>query len=814
MADPSTLAAALNYYGNARLKRREFDGGEPPTLEGLGEQWQGVRETVNSALGGDQGPRPMMTDAQVWDRIRASGGGIGDYQRYALEQPVDPRIAEALFGATSNIGKGIVPAITKALTPRPFVPGAEAALVKGSPEWRVAALQAGRDAKAPAAPTAIEQATMSLAADVAPVAPVGKAAPVKRSTDLPDIAEMPAAEAIAVAGKEPHLIKAGEQSEGYYIGGPRDIGGKRGLTNIRKNYDNYVAADPRGADWYDRYRKAIRDVTGDDPLQNEWMAKLHGQSSAGVSPDSELAFALKENNGFLQGYDQMGHYPAQHEALRRAINAPGRAGSNSAGNPALLQLGEKTGEYARLVNPDQARAPGATGVNDFRAARNWGYTEASGADQAAAMTSAQHKFMDYETALSVDRANKAQVGGRNDWTGEKIQAAPWVRQKALAILEQRPAILKRHLAAGLSPEAAQAAAYEEAFTQATKTIGDFYPKHTAFATYESQPGALTGHLPGAQNAPKAQVEAYAADPRSSWALAPGARDAIYGGLRLGETGIAARVLPTQPMQGHYVSNGKLQQNPGNVARPLVGFEVGEGGTKGLLGGDRAMLDAGEHVRATIDAQDAGAAHKIWQGGRMGDSNSFTFPMSRAATPEEMLAVQTKMKPFGLGDVADTGQGITSTQFYPGAPKVEKSKRLAAALDSINTDLGTTAQRAKVDSVYAGLEDLWPMGDKAGAPVTTRVLEKLNVTPQMRAAFDQNPYIPLAAADRLARDKSWSKAWGPGRQGIENLRKIIAAGPGWIGRLEQAVKDGVLLPALAAGVMEETFRRGGQNEAPL
>ena len=115
MADPSTLAAALNYYGNSRLKRREFDGGEPPTIEGLGEQWQGVRETVNSALGGDQGPRPMMTDAQVWDRIKATGGGINDYTKYMLEQPPDPRVAEALFGATSNIGKAIVPGIKQAI---------------------------------------------------------------------------------------------------------------------------------------------------------------------------------------------------------------------------------------------------------------------------------------------------------------------------------------------------------------------------------------------------------------------------------------------------------------------------------------------------------------------------------------------------------------------------------------------------------------------------------------------------------------------------------------------------------------------------
>ena len=89
-----------------------------------------------------------------------------------------------------------------------------------------------------------------------------------------------------------------------------------------------------------------------------------------------------------------------------------------------------------------------------------------------------------------------------------------------------------------------------------------------------------------------------------------------------------------------------------------------------------------------------------------------------------------------------------------------------------------------------------------------------------------------------------------RKDIQVAFSVIAAGPGWIGvparafhapagpvpaprgdalsgtlthqglwlvyssRLEQAVKDGVLLPALAAGVMEEAFRNGGQSEAPL
>ncbi len=318
MAAPSTLAAALNYYGNSRLKRREFDGGEPPTLEGLGEQWQGVSDAiqagpdnarkwlekepgytysaivpakhdasgktswalqdmvrnpligaldlmqmkmardetgkpvgltdpgieamatamvpwggrgidrgvlrsgggpvekgivpfpqprtaeglaaklrdafpdsevrVNHSLpggygqssyvefsaaepkllfekrkadwtaagkGSGRGPEPIMpsriaheyrlSDHDLGDRrarqyTRLFGQDMTDADMLRLisdlrEQtflgkvaPPDPRIAEAMFGATSNIGKGIVPELTKALTPKPFVPRAEAAL--------------------------------------------------------------------------------------------------------------------------------------------------------------------------------------------------------------------------------------------------------------------------------------------------------------------------------------------------------------------------------------------------------------------------------------------------------------------------------------------------------------------------------------------------------------------------------------------------------------------------------------------------------------------------------------------------------------
>ena len=79
----------------------------------------------------------------------------------------------------------------------------------------------------------------------------------KRSTEIPSIRGLPVDEGIAIARKEPHLIKAGDQSEGFYVGGPRDITSRRSLTNKRKEFDEYVASDPRGGDWYDRYRGSV-----------------------------------------------------------------------------------------------------------------------------------------------------------------------------------------------------------------------------------------------------------------------------------------------------------------------------------------------------------------------------------------------------------------------------------------------------------------------------------------------------------------------------------------------------------------------------
>jgi len=610
---------------------------------------------------------------------------------------------------------------------------------------------------------------------------------ITKSAQLPSLRGLPIPEAVKIARKEPHLIKTGEASAKGYVGGPRKVTSKQALNKIRKEFDAYVAADPRGADWYDRYRAGVREVTGGNPKQMDWMTATHGQFSAGVDPWSELLFSTKENNGWLTGYPVKAARPAQHKAMKEAIDA---------NDWRKMQLGDKTGEYAYLTNPNNvSEIEGATGVNDFRHGENFGHLEADGSRRRSSFTSAEHAFLDYETALAVDRANKANLGGRSDWTGEKLQAAPWVRQKATDLSARRK-----------KP-------YEEIFqNEANKTITEHFPKATLSATYEAQPGAMTGHLPGSVNATKAEREAFAADPRSSWANAPGGRDAIYSGLQLGDTGIAARVRPTVGMTGVYTPpGGLLETNPGEIARPLVGQksqQAREGRQRSfgrvLPRGDRAMAQTAETVRAGIDAQGAGAAHIVRLGPQNKHADSYVVSLDRQPTAEEVVTLQGLLGPLNLGDVSARDGGLTLTNFYkPNRTQgdaLADPKDVLAAVKQVFPD-ATDATKAQVgpgNSVYAGLEDAWEAGEGSGE-VTRRILKEVNQTPEMRAAFEANEMIPENAMARLERDDEWAARWGATRADIQNLRRVIGqGGKKWVTALEKALKEGkISLPAAAA-----------------
>ena len=419
-----------------------------------------------------------------------------------------------------------------------------------------AALDRMTGASQPAARSASEIASAPVAAPLDPALTTAGNANVagyRTMAEVPDIRDMHVDDAVKAAQGNPHLIEAGGSSGGAFIGAPRTVQSFDDLQALRDRFDARLKENLGGADWYDRFRSGEAQATGDDPTKNLWSSKMHGTWSQGVNPESEAQFVVKEGTGAIAGVPTKAMYANQHDAFMRAIEA---------GDPDMMQLGQKTGEYASHINPDYMRinpnAPGATGVNDFRYANEWGYLPNDGTlrDGEVTLNPAQHRFLDYETALAVDRANQAKLGGRSDWTGEQIQATPWVSQKAAALMRDRP---------GLSAD--------DAFAEANKTTPDFYDKHAANVTTEMQPapaGVIPGHAPNAdQMTPQQRID-YANAVK--WGSGPGGRDVIGEGA-IPRTGVGMLTLPSEQGTGLWRKdeNSPYDSNPLEIGRPLVGF---------------------------------------------------------------------------------------------------------------------------------------------------------------------------------------------------------------------------------------------------
>lgn len=655
----------------------------------------------------------------------------------------------------------------------------------------------------------------------------------KNSADLLSVRGIPVDEAVAIAEKQPHLIPGGESTRGAYVGGPPNVQNYAQLKKLRQRVYDYIAQEPRGGDWYDRYRMFLSEVTGADPLNNKTMAEMQALMSAGVDPGSELGFAMKELNGAIAGMPVKAARPMQHATVMDAATKQRLATTpQEMADATRMAKGKKTGAYASKINPDPRMSPEelvrdpnsmighnqgppmklermkeSTGVNDFRYGRTWEYTEPSGEPLKGALQQSQHKFIDYETTLMVDAANRHNLGGRSNWTGEQLQAAPWVRQKAEDFMSRRPSLT-----------------YEQAIDEATKTIADFAGKHTLSATHEARPGRGLGYLPELDKATDAEIENFSLDPRRSWAKAPGGRDAIYAGTGIpniggasptGRTGFNMRVRPTIENQGMFTPEGMPTEfNRGEVARPMVGIQT-TGGKKEIEAGSKALVVAAERLRALVDVQHASAAHMPFVGGKVKDSGAWQIPMDRKLTQNEIGDLQVVARRYGFDDVVDRGEGVTITSFQhaPSGPPALTGKRMKDFIAEVKQILpGRNPARAYTDGVYETMTDEFLAGNGAASQ---KFLDSL-VTPEIREAFDHNPELAQVMLNKVSADGELMQARGMGHnyagsfeQKVETMRNIVGSGPGWVARLEDAVKKGVV-PSVLAGALFASMLAGPQG----
>lgn len=567
-------------------------------------------------------------------------------------------------------------------------------------------------------------------------------------TKTPDLRAMKTDEAIAAARKEPHLT---QDKSGQFIGAPRGVTTKKQILENRAAFDADVAAGSGGADWYTRAREANKEWAGPDPARQQLISDEEALWSAQASPDTNMNFMLQGHNAYEMGSPlDLVRTGQQARTYREARDAGVR-----------VPLGKKTGVYGQHLDPTQPHA--TTGTNDIWHARGFGYTDNEGGMFSRALTPQEHRFLDYETMLAVDRANAAQLGGRSDWQAHEIQAAPWVAGKGRALAEQR----------GLTPE--------EGIAQASMTYPDYANKYTAFGTSERVPYVGSGHLSGIVGGDDALRAMYSSDPRASWS--PEGRDIIVdalGGYQ--RTPLEATGFYTPP-------GGELEINPATITRPLVGISEGA-----VDPASRGMMDLSEAVRGYIDAQGASAWHKPIANAKAGEMGSVFIPSEGATSGEDLLRLRELGEPYGLTDVVDTGQGVTLTSFYPGPPSgAETGKALKGELGVALRDvMGSPGQRVKIDSGYQPLFELEESGPGTG--VVTRALEEL-VSRYPEVVLDKLNTEAIrnrAMSGRELDEEMARRGYGEARPDIQRARELI--GTGGLRELFAALKRGEALPA--------------------
>jgi hypothetical protein len=581
-----------------------------------------------------------------------------------------------------------------------------------------------------------DSANLSPEAQVKPTKTKGPRTKVEADT-YRKLAESQGDEAVLKAARAGEHLKP--TSTGY-VGAPRTVTSPQGLGAMRRSMDTDFAdsveavrlADPeRLGTWYDRAKQGIAESV--EPYQLDRILEQHGVYSAGVSPESELGFALKHLNSRVAGKPEMAYRGAPMRNLDSAV---------AQNRPA--NMGFKIGEYANKNDP---RIPneGLFGVNDFRRAQGMGYTDPQGNPWKAGVSETMHPFMDAETALQVDRANLAGTGGRTDWAGPHIQEVPWVYGKGQDLYSRG----KSGRYGGDELEG-----IKQSLVDANNTARDYMYKHAASATHEAIPGASLNHVPQALDmTPEAKL-AYSREGRFDQ-LVPeaalnkfpevgaGNRDAIYSAL-------GYRQLPSRDASGLYINKlGGVETNPMTIARPLMDYPTGGGGL--MAPESRKMMDAAEQFRALMDAQEAGAYNlpntmagvksktSMVLDTRGRNPNKLADPSAGVLPTSEQLAKMSDlMGEYGFG-VTATNRGAVVFPFDPSIDPKEASKVLRKNSKALENIFPSSQQKSMTTAGYVpGVGKRSPEGPLSTAPYSGEATsDMLKIFSELHPSVAQN-----------------------------------------------------------------------------
>lgn len=209
------------------------------------------------------------------------------------------------------------------------------------------------------------------------------------------------------------------KATGQYRGAPRTVTSPQKLGKMRTELTRLLEKGTPGRLWYDESTEAAGKLTGGKPRDKHLYAGSNAITSRGAAVPSNQVFGVKGYNQALTGDAiDTGRFPvSQGEAIDTL-----RSGTPYEGGP------KETPFYEGLTIDE--RAEGIRPTNDLWMARAFDYTTPEGELWSEGLGQAQHRFMDNEINALVETANKAKIGGVDDWTPERVQAAIWVAKKA------------------------------------------------------------------------------------------------------------------------------------------------------------------------------------------------------------------------------------------------------------------------------------------------------------------------------------------------------------------------------------------------
>ena len=411
-------------------------------------------------------------------------------------------------------------------------------------------------------------------------------------------------------------------------------------------------------------------------------------------------------------------------------------------------------------------------------ARAFNYRTPDGKPWEAGLSEAQHRFMDSEIENAVQWANENKVGGYDDWTPEKVQAAIWVSEKSKA--ENIPV------------------------SEAAQDFADNLNRLTANINVEAEPARGLMHLTGT-----------ATDPELAQALSEGQRRILSNSADQDIVALSTGALTRETVPGYGYYKG--ESAPADVLRVLAGTETG---TQTIDPASRQLVEGIAATQGLLRAQESVGYNFVREGGKLTERNAGIVDLGNPPTQKQMLDIGSRLdSEFGGAVIpTNTGNGVNYLV-------VDDLSGWASA-NNINAnnpaDLAKAWQKrlSEISNETLGVKPKWGInsGDLVGSFEAYKpsaylpYIENMNETP--RGLLDTRVRTDAANLEKF--DEALMKDFPNAGQRSDIVRTTRQAlSEGGFAKVRELVDAG-LLPALVLGLVGtgllSTPQQSGQPDA--